>query len=197
MLRIGITGGIGSGKTTIANLFLDLGVPVIDSDVIARSLLDPGEKSYTEVVNLFGNDILNEDKTINRSKLRDIVFSNPNSKNKLESIIHPEVRKKISSEVITVNSPYCIIVVPLLIEANFLDLVDRTLVVNAKKSIRIQRIITRDNLSKEDVEKIIGSQSSDADKLKIADDVIENNNSNNSVFDEVKKLHEKYLSLSQ
>lgn len=195
MLRIGITGGIGSGKTTVANLFAKMGIPVIDSDIIARSLLEPGEETYDNVVNLLGKNILLANKSIDRSRLRNLIFTNEKSKKQLEEILHPEVRNKIISETKKLQSPYCIIVVPLLLEADFLDLVDRVLVVTANDSVRISRIVERNGLSEPEIKKIIDSQSSDQDKLKIADDVIENS-SNNPVAEKVENLHAKYMALS-
>lgn len=197
MLRIGITGGIGSGKTTVANLFAELNIPIIDSDEIARSLLDPGEETYGSVVNTFGKSILLTNKSINRSKLRNLIFSDDNSKKLIEEILHPEVHKKIVNETSKLQSPYCIIVIPLLLEADFLDLVDRVLVVDADESVRIARVFERSGMSRQEIIKIINSQSSNHAKLKIADDVIHNNNNENSIAQQVEELHEKYMALSQ
>lgn len=196
MLRIGITGGIGSGKTTVANLFARQGIPVIDSDVIARSLLAPGEDSYNKVVNNYGESILRPDKSIDRTKLKNLVFSNKHSKKKLEEILHPEVRKRIVSEINKLTSSYCIIVVPLLIEAGFLDLVDRVLVIITDKELQISRVVERDGMSREEIIKIINSQSTNQEKLEIADDVINNDEDNHSLIRQVEGLHKKYMALS-
>lgn len=196
MLRVGITGGIGSGKTSVANSFAKLGIPVVDSDVIARSLLEPGEDAYKRVVREFGESILESSKSINRSKLRDLVFSNKNNRERIENILHPEVRKKILSDINKLESPYCIIVIPLLVEAGFLDLVDRVLVVDADESVRIARVMERDNISRQDVKKIIDSQATNQARLDIADDIINNNDSKKAIAQQVNELHNKYLLLS-
>jgi dephospho-CoA kinase len=196
MLRIGVTGGIGSGKTTIANLFAKLGVPVIDADEIARTLLEPGKETYNKVVARFGDNILQADKSINRSELRELVFSDKDNKKLLENILHPEVYKQIVNEVSKLQSAYCIIVVPLLIEADFLDLVDRVLVIDADESVRITRVMERNGMARQDIENIINSQSSNQEKLKIADDVINNSGDETALTQQVNELHKKYTLLS-
>lgn len=196
MLRIGVTGGIGSGKTTIANLFAKLGVPVIDADEIARTLLEPGKETYNKVVARFGDNILQADKSINRSELRELVFTDKDNKKLLENILHPEVHKQIVNEISKLQSAYCIIVVPLLIEADFLDLVDRVLVIDADESVRITRVMERNGMARQDIENIINSQSSNQEKLKIADDVIDNNDDKTAIAQQVNELHKKYTLLS-
>lgn len=196
MLRVGITGGIGSGKTSVADSFAELGVPVIDSDVIARLLLVPGEDAYKQVVDKFGESIVLEDRSIDRSRLRDLVFSDKNNRELIENILHPEVRKKITSDVSKLQSPYCIVVVPLLIETDFINLVDRILVVDADEDIRINRVMERDNMSRKDVVKIINSQSTNQAKLEVADDILDNNSNKKAIAQQVGELHKKYLSLS-
>jgi len=196
MLRIGITGGIGSGKSTVADSFARLGIPVIDSDVIARSLLNPGTHSYAETIRIFGKDIL-KNNLIDREKLRKKIFSDKESRNRLEQLLHPQVRKIILEETGKINAPYCIIVVPLLIEAGFLDLVDRVLVVNTNNSTRIDRIQARDAMSTEEINNIIQSQSTTSEKLGYANDVVDNNGDQEMVKRQVEELHGKYLRLSQ
>ena len=195
MLRIGLTGGIGSGKSTVAALFEHHGIPVIDADKISHALLEPGQDAYKKVVKLFGEEILNDNKSINRNKLRDLVFSDPKNKIKLENIIHPEVYSNIVTETSKLQTAYCIIVVPLLVEAGFLDIVDRVLVIDADEPERIKRIAKRDGMSAQEIKKIIESQSSRQEKLKIADDII-NNNDKNLLADQVKALHEKYMNIT-
>ncbi|MFV1992973.1 MAG: dephospho-CoA kinase, partial [Acidiferrobacterales bacterium] len=179
MLRIGLTGGIGSGKSTVAELFKHRGAPVIDADEISHSLLEPGQATFKNVVKLFGEEILSDNKSINRNKLRDLVFSDINNRKKLENIIHPEVYNNIVTEVNKLQADYCIIVVPLLVEAGFLDLADRVLVIDADEPVRIKRIAKRNGMSEQEIGKIIKSQSSPQEKLKIADDIINNNGDKN------------------
>ncbi len=193
MLRIGLTGGIGSGKSTVAELFKHHGVPVIDADEISHALLEPGQATFKNVVKLFGEEILSDNKSINRNKLRDLVFSDIKNRKKLENIIHPEVRKNIVTEVNKLQAAYCIIVVPLLVEADFLDLVDKVLVIDADEPERIKRIAIRNSMSELEIDKIIKSQSSRQKKLKIADDIINNNFDKNLLADQVDALHEKYM----
>ena len=196
MLRIGLTGGIGSGKSTVAELFKHHGVPVIDADEISHALLEPGQATFKNVVKLFGEEILSDNKSINRNKLRDLVFSDIKNRKKLENIIHPEVRKNIVTEVNKLQAAYCIIVVPLLVEADFLDLVDKVLVIDADEPERIKRIAIRNSMSELEIDKIIKSQSSRQKKLKIADDIINNNFDKNLLADQVDALHEKYMKLA-
>ncbi len=196
MLRIGLTGGIGSGKSTVAALFEHHGIPVIDADEISHTLLEPGHAVYKNVVNKFGENILGDNKTINRNKLRDLIFSDIENRKKLEHIIHPEVRNNIVTGVTSLHTSYCIIVVPLLVEAGFLDLVDRVLVIDADESERIKRITERNGMSEQDIDKIIRSQSSRQEKLKVADDIINNNYDKNLLASQVQELHEKYTKIA-
>ncbi len=196
MLRIGLTGGIGSGKSTVAALFEHHGIPVIDADEISHTLLEPGQAVYKNVVNKFGENILGDNKTINRNKLRDLIFSDIEHRKKLENIIHPEVRNNIVTGVTSLHTSYCIIVVPLLVEAGFLDLVDRVLVIDADESERIKRITERNGMSEQDIDKIIRSQSSRQEKLKVADDIINNNYDKNLLANQVQELHEKYTKIA-
>jgi len=150
-------------------------------------------------VKLFGKNILGDNKTINRKKLRDLIFSDIEHKKKLENIIHPEVRNNIVTGVTSLHTSYCIIViivVPLLVEAGFLDLVDRVLVIDADESERIKRITERNGMSEQDIAKIIRSQSSRQEKLKVADDIINNNYDKNLLASQVQELHEKYTKIA-
>jgi len=196
MLRIGLTGGIGSGKTTIANYFLSLGIDVIDADEIVHKISVPGQQSFNAITKYFGENILNADGTINRQILANKVFDNEAARKRLEAILHPEVRAAMKLAVQKVRSPYCILVIPLLVETGFTDLVDRVLVVTAEREKRIAWIKHRNGLSDDQIESIMAAQASDEERRKIADDVIENNGSLDSLFLQLEELDRIYRTLS-
>ncbi len=192
MLRIGLTGGIGSGKTTIANYFLSLGIDVIDADEIVHKISVPGQQSFNAITKYFGENILNTDGTINRPLLARKVFKNETARKKLEAILHPAVRSAMKLAVQDVRSPYCILVIPLMVETGFTELTDRVLVVSADREKRIAWIKQRNGQSDEQIESIMAAQASDKERLKIADDIIENNGSLDSLFQQVAILDQKY-----
>ncbi|MGW8248453.1 MAG: dephospho-CoA kinase [Acidiferrobacterales bacterium] len=174
-MKIGLTGGIGSGKTTVSQLFEALDVPVIDADVIARSLLEPGTEATRQVISIFGKKIAINDREIDRAKLRELVFDDVDARKKLESILHPIVHQRILEQTAGLSSPYCIIVIPLLFEAGQQDLVDRVLVVDATIENQIRRAASRDQVDTLAIQKILDSQIDPRERLARADDVIENN----------------------
>jgi len=194
-LKIGLTGGIGSGKTTVSELFAALDVPVIDADVIARSLLEPGTDAAKQVIAFFGRDIAINDREIDRTRLRELVFNDADARKKLESLLHPVVHQRIREQTAGLTSPYCIIVIPLLFEAGHQDLVDRILVVHTTKENQIRRAASRDQVSAPDIEKILESQIDPQERLAQADDVIENNDGIEQLKLRVQQLDAKYRSL--
>lgn len=196
MLTIGLTGGVGSGKTTVTRHFSSLGVPVIDADELARRLVEQGEPAYKAIVEEFGKDILTAEKDIDRRKLRKIIFANPRNRVILESILHPLVRQQIQLQIENLTAPYCIVSIPLLIETGQTDIVDRILVVNAPKQAQIARTVARDGVPPEDVEAIIAAQVSNEVRLSMADDVLDNEGDLDDIYPQVEALHEKYLSLA-
>jgi dephospho-CoA kinase len=196
MLRVGLTGGIGSGKSTIASLFVMRGVPVIDTDEIARALTEPGQKSFDEIVCAFGDAILDEKRRIDRNRLRERVFDNADERHRLEAILHPHIRAMVRDKLAALEAPYVIIVVPLLIESGFIDLVDRVLVVDTLENVQIQRTATRSGLSEPEIRKIMAAQTSRAQRLQLANDVIENNGDRKQLEAEVERMHQWYLSLA-
>jgi dephospho-CoA kinase len=196
MLRIGLTGGIGSGKSAAALLFSARGAPVIDTDEIAHALVEPGQPAYDEIVKSFGEDILDGNRRINRDRLRERVFENASERRRLEAILHPRIREVVRAKIADLDSPYCIVVVPLLIESGFDDLVDRILVVDAGENLQIQRTVTRSGLSEPEVRKIMSAQATRAQRLQRADDVIDNNADRTRLEKEVERLHHWYLSLA-
>ena len=197
MLRVGFTGGIGSGKTTISNIFHSTyNIPIIDADDISRSLLSPNQQAYQQVLNLFGNEALLNNGEINRKWLREKIFLHQDLRKQLENIIHPLVRSEIANQVNLVNTSYCLIVIPLLVESNMQTIVDRILVVDTSRDSQIQRVISRDNVDSDHVEDIIDSQIDPIKRLEMADDVITNNGNIQDLHHQVDQLHQKYLDLS-
>lgn len=197
MLTIGLTGGIGSGKSEVARIFSQLGVPVIDADVIAHQLVQPGTEALAEITTVFGETILTAEGVLDRAELAGIVFSNPEMKQQLENIIHPRVREQIKAcKDANKNEPYILVVIPLLLESGQRDLVDRILIVSATESVRIQRVKARDGRSKEQIRSIIRNQADDAQRLAAADDHIDNNGSLDDLELSVHQLDQYYRSLA-
>ena len=197
MLTIGLTGGIGSGKTTVSNLFKNLGIQIIDTDVIARELVDNDHSVLEEITDAFGRGILDDNGLLDRNKLATIVFSQVQEKQQLEKILHPKIRieveKAIKNYHTKQNQPnYIIIVIPLLFETNFHQLIDRILVVISSEENRIKRVIQRDDRDPEEILSIIKSQVSDSTRISEADDIVENNNNIKELEARIQELHVKF-----
>jgi len=197
MLIIGLTGGIGSGKTTVSNLFKNLGVPIIDTDVIARELVDNDHSVLEEITDAFGKIILDDDGLLDRNILAKIIFSEEHKKQQLEKILHPKIRIKVEKAIkiyhAKPNQPqYIIVVIPLLFETNFHQLIDKTLVVIANEENKIKRIIQPDGRTPEDILSIIKSQVSDSKRISEADDIIENNCDIKELETKIQGLHHKF-----
>ena len=196
MLKIGLTGGIGSGKTTIADLFSELDVPVIDADTIAREVVASGSQALEQIRLSFGERVIAADGSLDRSAMRELIFADTEQKRKLEAIVHPKVRQSILKRVASLDASYCIISVPLLVESGMVKLVDRVLVVDCPVEIQIQRVIKRDRLDETIVRAIIASQASREQRKALADDLIDNASPDSMLAEQVKKLHNLYLYLS-
>lgn len=196
MLIIGLTGGIGSGKTTVTQRFADLGVPVIDADSIAHQLTEKDQPALEMISAYFGSNVLTSEGELDRSYLRHRIFNNPDDKKALEDILHPLIRLEIKRQVAGLDDPYCIICIPLLLESGLGNSVDRILVIDVSRDIQIQRAAQRDNLPAKEIEAIIDSQIDRESRLNAADDIIDNNSDRNSLVTQVDSLHEKYLQLS-
>lgn len=196
ILRIGLTGGIASGKSTVADFFAALGVPVIDTDVIAREIVKPGEPALDEIRFAFGDDVINADGSLDRTQLRKIVFADDALRARLESILHPRIRDVALQQASLASEPYVIIVVPLLFESPMKDAMNRILVVDCDEETQLQRLTTRDQESEEQARQIIAAQATRAERLSIADDVITNENNLADTRSAVRSLHEYYLSLA-
>ena len=194
-MRIGLTGGMGSGKTAVSNIFSRLGIDIVDADLITRDLCQIGKPAYIEILKQFGNNILSENQTLNRARLREVIFNNEEKKRQLEGILHPLVRQSIYCKLNHTQSPYCIAVIPLLVEANQYDYLDRVCVVEAEESTRLQRCLARDNSNIDTIQKIFKSQITDMERIKVADDVIDNNGSLQQLEQNVIRLHQKYLNM--
>ena len=198
MLKIGLTGGIGSGKTVVSDAFKDLNVPIVDTDVIAREVIIKDESLLLKLVDTFGSEILDKNNTLDRSKLRDIAFINKENKKNLDNIMHPAIRQSTLEEIQNYEDlkyPYCIIVVPLLIETGFIKLVDRVLVVTAPLERKLHWLEKRSQLSPTKANVIMNKQSSDKEKLAQADDVINNDSDIENIHIKVSELHQQYLKL--
>lgn len=197
MLRIGLTGGIGSGKSVAAGLFARLGAPVIDADVISHELTQPNAPGYRQIVNIFGKDYLSPGGELDRRALRERVFRHPEERRQLETALHPLIRAEVARALEGVVFPYVIIVVPLLIEAGFTDLVDRILVVDAGEAEQIRRTQARSALSEHEIRLIMQSQLDRQTRLSAAHDVLHNDTDLARLEAEVGDLHRRYLELAR
>lgn len=197
ILRIGLTGGIGSGKSAVAKRFADRGITVIDTDVITRKLVEPGEAALTEISETLGKEFITEDGHLHRAHLREAIFENDTKRKRLEAILHPRVAEVVAMEVDSLDFPYCIIVIPLLFEAAQEYLVDRVLVVDAPEELQVDRVITRDHTDAERVKKIMASQLDRKSRLARADDVIVNDRDETELEEQVNRLHEFYLRMAR
>lgn len=201
MFKIGLTGGIGCGKTTVADIFLTLNtadkhfVNIIDTDIVARHIVEKGQPAYNKIVDLFGSDILHNDSSINRSKLRKIIFSNSELKKQLENITHPAIHAEVTNTLSTLSSSYCIIVVPLLFETRSDYQLDRILVVDCDEKNQVKRVSERDKVTNNEVRLIIDSQVSREYRLEHADDVIINQHNQKELIQQVENLHKVYINL--
>ncbi|MEG3592195.1 MAG: dephospho-CoA kinase [Pseudomonadota bacterium] len=192
MLRVGLTGGIGSGKSLVAKLFRGMQIPVIEADNLAKNLTMPGKIAFEEIKERFGHDILSDSGEINREKLRQEIFTNEDSRKTVESILHPKIMKEIRlwfKEQKQLNQKSAVAVVPLLIEANLQAEFDKIITVECKEKYQIQRVINRDNCTASDVKKIISSQANRKDRIKFSDHVIENNDSIEFLNRETEKIN--------
>jgi len=192
MLVVGLTGGIGSGKSTVAALFKTKGVPIIDADECARKVIQPGEPALTKITELFGNDILLPNGELDRAKLKKIVFTNDAKRKQLEQLLHPLIRSEMKRQIDQLNAPYCIAMIPLLLETTPNPLIGRILVIDTTEETQILRTMARDKLSREDVEAILKTQINRKERLAAADDIIINDGLTEHLISQVNKLHAFY-----
>ncbi len=195
-MLIGLTGGIGSGKSLAGDFFKSKNIDVIDADDLAHNALDIKGEGYKKFLDIFGETFLDENSEIDRKALRKYIFQNPEMKNKLEEIVHPIVQNGILNFINNSNSIYRIIIVPLIAETNSSSFYDRVLAIDCKKEIQIERASKRDNSNEEQILKIIQSQASSEDRNKIANDVVENNDTKDEFLMNLEDIHKKYLILA-
>jgi dephospho-CoA kinase len=197
MFKVGLTGGIGSGKSTVADCFASLGVPVIDTDLIARELTAPGGGAIGAIRADFGETILLADGSLDRAALRRRVFADATARRRLEAILHPRIRQVVGQALARLAAPYVLIVIPLLVEAGaYRDVLNRVLVVDCPEAVQIERVMARNGLAVEEVQSILAAQASRSERLAAADDVIVNTSSPESLRSEVAALHQRYLALA-
>ncbi|WP_421261721.1 dephospho-CoA kinase [Aeromonas jandaei] len=197
MYVVAITGGIGSGKTTIANQFAKLGIDVVDADVIAREVVESGTPALAAIADHFGPDVITPDGQLDRRRLREQVFSDPSAKAWLNALLHPLIRSEMQRQCAAARSPYCLLVVPLLVENKLTGLANRVLVVDVDEATQIERTCRRDGVTTEQAKAIIAAQASRSERLAAADDVIENGNgSEMAIKARILTLHETYLAFA-
>lgn len=197
MLRIGLTGGIASGKSTVADFFAELGAAIIDTDVIAREVVVPGSPALGEIREQFGDGVIRADGTLDRGEMRRIVFADNARRHALESILHPRIRDETLRQADVAEGPYQIIVVPLLVDSPFQEFVDRILVVDCNPDEQLERLLQRDVGDMRQAKRIIAAQASRDERLAIADDVIDNSGALAETRERVEQLHRYYLQLAE
>jgi dephospho-CoA kinase len=195
-LRIGLTGGIASGKTAVADAFARLGVPIVDTDRLARALVEPGQPALAAVVAEFGPDILTPDGELDRRRLRTLVFADEGRRRRLEAILHPAIRAATAAAIAAVTAPYVVVAIPLLVESGQRQAYDRVLVVDCPPETQLARLIERDRETPQGGRAILAAQAGRAARLAAADEVIENTGSLADLETAVRRLHERYLALA-
>jgi dephospho-CoA kinase len=196
-LCVGLTGGIASGKSTVAEHFIGHGVPVIDADQVARDVVAPGTSGLAEVIAFFGPDYLMPDGHLDRRKLRERVFTQPEQRQKLEAMLHPRIKQSLRDWRDSLTAPYGILMAPILREGGFDVLTDRILVVDADRATQKSRLVARDHIDASLAEHMLNAQTDRASRLAIADDVIDNSGHPDALARRVEELHQHYLSLAQ
>lgn len=197
MLKIALTGGIGSGKTEVTQYFRKLGVTVLDADEISHELTSKNKFILGRIADTFGKSVMNLDNSLSRKNLRELIFSDKAAKAQLEAILHPEIRRHMQEAANLLDTPYCIFSIPLLVETGQAQNFDRVLVVEASTNIRRQRIRRRSNLTDSDIDAVLTAQVSDAERRKSADDLVINDGSLNELFNEIERLHTCYIRLAK
>ena len=215
MFTVGLTGGIGSGKSTVAGCFAALGVPVIDTDVIARDLTAPargtppdarpagglgaapGGAALEEIRAVFGETVMQADGTLDRAALRRRVFADSAARRQLEAILHPRIRQVVGDRLATLSAPYALVVIPLLVETGgYRDMLNRVLVVDCPEDVQIARVKARSGLAQDEIQAILAAQAGRAERLAVADDIIVNTATPEALRAEVAALHQRYLALA-
>jgi len=191
--RVGLTGGIGSGKSTVASIFAKLGVKIIDADLVARELVTPGSSLLSEIIQVFGGNIVDDAGTLKRKALGEIVFADDSKRKWLEQLLHPEIRKRMDEIASTCEDPYCILEIPLLVETNRHEKMEQVIVVHCEQSIRQSRLIINRDMSRENIQSIMENQASDKQRLAVADHIIDNSGNLDSLETQVRAVHQKLI----
>lgn len=198
LFSIGLTGGIGSGKTTVSDMFAKLGAHIIDTDLIAHQLTTSNGKAIEPIIGAFGADVIDSSGAMDRQKMRKLVFKEPTAKRQLEAILHPMIRSECERLAISGVGSYPIFVVPLLVESgNWHERVTRILVIDCEEQTQIKRVMLRNGFPREQVEDILQVQASRDERLGVADDVINSDQNLDHIWQQVNDLHQKYLKLAQ
>ncbi|HBJ2667368.1 TPA: dephospho-CoA kinase [Salmonella enterica subsp. enterica serovar Typhimurium] len=193
---VALTGGIGSGKSTVADAFADLGITVIDADIIARQMVEPGQPALNAIAEHFGSELIAADGTLRRRALRERIFSHPEEKAWLNALLHPLIQQETQRQFQQATSPYVLWVVPLLVENRLYQKANRVLVVDVTPETQLIRIMQRDDVTREHVEHILAAQATREARLAVADDVIDNNGAPDAIASDVARLHASYLKLA-
>ena len=195
---VGLTGGIGSGKTTVANLFADLGAAIVDTDVIAHELTGPQGAAMPQIAAAFGQTVLQPDGSLDRAAMRQLCFSDPQARKRLECILHPMIRRESSARCAQAHAaPYVVLVVPLLIESGaYQQKVHRILVVDCDESVQVKRVMQRSGMSAEAVRAIMATQATRSERLAAADDVVSNEGAPENLLEQVSLLHQRYTAMA-
>jgi dephospho-CoA kinase len=195
MFKVGLTGGIASGKSLVADLFAEAGASIVDTDLIAREVVAPGEPGLAAIVEQFGDEVIDATGELDRRHMRTLIFGSESRRQQLENLLHPLIRTRTLARIDSTTGPYVMVVVPLLAETGFAELVDRVLVVDCDEATQTRRLMARDVHTSEEARRIIAAQASRAERLAVADDVIDNNGDVASTRQQVLGLHNQYVSL--
>ena len=193
---VGVTGGIGCGKSAVTDFFADLGITIVDADIAARAVVEPGQPALEKIAARYGGEILLQNGTLDRRKLRDIIFNNPAEKQWLETLLHPKIGQLIQQQLTAAPSAYAILVSPLLIETSQHQLVDRILVVDVPEQIQLERTMARDNMTEEQTRRIIKSQASREQRLAVANEIVDNSGTLKELQALLSDVHQQYLQIA-
>lgn len=195
-LVVGLTGGIASGKSSVANMFVKLGAGLVDTDLVAREVVAAGEPGLASVVEAFGPEVLLRSGELDRAALRRLVFADDAKRRRLETILHPLIRARTRQRLAALTAPYALVAVPLLVETNFGELVDRILVVDCPEALQLERLMRRDAIPRPEAEAMVRAQTERATRLRAAHDIIDNGGTAEATLRQVEQLHRRYLDLA-
>jgi dephospho-CoA kinase len=195
-LIVGLTGGIASGKSIVANMFAKLGAGIVDTDLVAREVVAPGEPGLAAVTNAFGNEVLLRSGELDRAALRRIVFADEAKRRQLEALLHPLIRARTRERLAVLSTPYALVAVPLLVETSFGELVDRVLVVDCPEPLQLERLMRRDAIPRPEALAMVRAQTDRATRLRAAHDVVDNGGTTEATQRQVELLHRRYLELA-